>query len=186
MTKSTKNENRKSTIKGMLANPVKQTFEQFEIETEYTRSNVKAAELVKQAMKLDPQIMVSVFEIINTPLEAVKYDAQSLKEFASEIFADEIEAKNYAEKNNVRVIRFDQFIYSGQVWAFNGEDYVTDFHGYESTVKLGKVDTRGAIKMNYEKLHKGYKVIGIHGDKREEFRRYACITPENLEQVKTL
>lgn len=182
---SKKNENRKSTVKGILANTKEQTFEQFEIETEYTRSNVKAAELVREAMKLDDFVLVSVMEIVNEPVKKIEYDAQSLTEFASEIFTDEEEANKFAEANNCELVKFERFTYTAQIWAVIGEEYKTEFHTYVSCVKLGKVDTRAALVMNYEKQNKGAQVIGIHADERKAEKCFAAITAENLEQVKT-
>lgn len=181
---SKKNENRTSTVKGIIANPQTQTFEQFEIETAYTRSAIKAVEMAREALNLDPAVMVSVTEIVNQPLVKVQYDAQSLIENMRESFENQEEAENAAAENET-VIPYELFMYSGQIWAVSGEEYATDFVRYFSTVKHTKVDARAFIKMRYEQENETVLVIGIHGDKRKEQKRYAVISEENLANVKT-
>ena len=181
---SKKNENRTSTVKGIIANPQTQTFEQFESETAYTRSAVKAVELAREALNLDPTVMVSVTEIVNQPLVKVQYDAQSLIENMRESFENQEEAENAAEENE-QVIGYELFAYSGQIWAVSGEEYVTEFVRYFSTVKHTKVDARAFIKMRYEQENEFAQVIGIHGDERKEQKRFAVISEENLANVKT-
>lgn len=181
---SKKNESRTSTVKGIIANPQTQTFEQFEIETAYTRSAVKATEMAREILDLDPTVMVSVTEIVNKPLVKVQYDAQSLIENMRESFANQDEAENAAEENET-VIPYELYMYSCQIWAVGGEEYVTEFVHYFSTVKHTKVDARAFIKMRYEHENELAQVIGIHGDERKEQKRYAVISEKNLENVKT-
>lgn len=181
---SKKNENRTSTVKGIIANPQTQTFEQFEIETAYTRSAVKATEMAREALNLDPAVMVSVTEIVNQPLVKVQYDAQSLIENMRESFENQEEAEKAAAENET-VIAYELFMYSGQIWAVAGEEYVTEFVRYFSTVKHTKVDARAFIKMRYEQENESAQVIGIHGDERKEQKRFAVISEENLANVKT-
>lgn len=170
------NENRKSTVKGIIANTEKQTFENFEIETPYTRSNSMAIKYAKEAMKLDDNALVSIVEIINKPFKRPIYDAGKLIENAIEFFDDETDAKN-AASDSVSVIKVTDYVYSGQVWAIlDSGEYYTEFIKDASPVKFGKVDTRGFIKMRAEKRLSG-KVIGVHGDKREV--RFQFITIEN-------
>lgn len=181
---SKKNENRTSTVKGIIANPQTQTFEQFEIETAYTRSAVKAVEMAREALNLDPAVMVSVTEIVNQPLVKVQYDAQSLIENMRESFENQEAAENAAAENET-VIPYELYMYSGQIWAVAGEEYATDFVRYFSTVKHTKVDARAFIKMRYEQENETAQVIGIHGDERKEQKRFAVISDENLAKVKT-
>lgn len=181
---SKKNENRTSTVKGIIANPQTQTFEQFEIETAYTRSAVKAVEMAREVLNLDPSVMVSVTEIVNQPLVKVQYDAQSLIENMRESFGNQEEAENAAAENE-QVIAYELFAYSGQIWAVAGEEYATEFVRYFSTVKHTKVDARAFIKMRYEQENENAQVIGIHADERKEQKRFAVISEENLANVKT-
>lgn len=181
---SKKNENRTSTVKGIIANPQTQTFEQFEIETAYTRSAVKAVEMAREILNLDPTVMVSVTEIVNQPLVKVQYDAQSLIENMRESFGNQEEAENAAAENET-VIPYELFMYSGQIWAVAGEEYETEFARYFSTIKHTKVDARAFIKMRYEQENESAQVIGIHGDERKEQKRYAVISDEQLANVKT-
>ena len=180
--KSLNIENRKSTIKGIIANPESQTFETFEIETAYTRSAVKAVELAREALNIPNACMVSVTEIMNEAAKSINYDATSLMEFAS----DYGHINDYEPKENEFVIPFTMFTYSAQIWAIGNDDtYTTEFFEYESTVKLTKVDARAAVKMAYELENKNDHVIGIHNDTRTEEKWYALITRENLKNVKT-
>lgn len=181
---SKKNENRTSTVKGIIANPQTQTFEQFEIETAYTRSAVKAVEMAREILNLDNSVMVSVTEIINQPIVKVQYDAQSLIENMRESFENQEEAENAAAENET-VIPYELYMYSSQIWAVAGEEYATKFVRYFSTVKHTKVDARAFIKMRYEQENKSAQVIGIHADERKEQKRYAVISDEQLANVKT-
>ena len=181
---SKKNENRTSTVKGIIANPQTQTFEQFEIETAYTRSAVKAVEMAREILNLDNSVMSSVTEIVNQPLVKVQYDAQSLIENMRESFGNQEEAESAAEENE-SVIKYELYAYSGQIWAVAGEEYVTEFVRYFSTVKHTKVDARAFIKMRYEQENDSAQVIGIHGDERKEQKQFAVIGNEQLANVKT-
>lgn len=179
-----KNENRTSTVKGIIANPHTQTFEQFEIETAYTRSAVKAVEMAREALNLDKSVMVSVTEIVNQPIAKVQYDAQSLIENMRESFENQAEAEK-ATAENEQVIAYEIYLYSGQIWAVSGEEYATEFVRYFSTVKHTKVDARAFIKMRFEQENENAFVIGIHGDERKCEKRFAVISDEQLAKVKT-
>ena len=179
-----RNENRTSMVKGIIANPQTQTFEQFEIETAYTRSAVKAVEMAREALNLDPAVMVSVTEIVNQPLMKVQYDAQSLIENMRESFGNQEEAEKAAAENET-VIAYELFMYSGQIWAVSGDEYTTEFVRYFSTVKHTKVDARAFIKMRYEQENESAQVIGIHADTRTCEKRFAVIGDEQLANVKT-
>ena len=173
---------RKSIIRGIIANPATKSFEEFEVETAYTRSEIKACELAREALNLENRaIMVSVTEIINEAVKPIVYDAQSLIDFADAVY----DYDNDAEPTETQtVVEFVKYIYTAQIWAVSGEDYTTESWEYESTVKLGKVDTRAAIAMNYEHENKNWKVLAVHNDKREQVKRYALIEREALANVK--
>ena len=176
-------EERKSVIRGQIIDAVEFKFDTFEIETEYTRSETKAANLAMDALGLDPKrYMIRVTEIVNEAVKPVVYDAQSLIDFAVAVYDYEIDAE---PTETQVVIPFTVHCYSAQVWAVSGEDYTTEYHEYETTVKLGKVDARAAVKMNYEHENKSWFVIGIHNDTRQEFKRYALIERDELKNVKT-
>ena len=182
MARSINIENRKSTIKGVIANPETQTFETFEVETAYTRSAIKAIELARETLHIPNNCMVSVTEIINEAAKPINYDAASLMDFAS----DYGHINDYEPKENELVLPFTMFTYSAQIWAIgNDDEYSTEFFEYESTVKLTKVDARAALKMAYEHENKHDHVIGIHNDARTEEKWFALITREALKNVKT-
>lgn len=174
-----RNENRKSTVKGIIANPETQTFEAFEIETPYTRSIPKAAEMARKVLNLEDGVMVSVTEIHNEALKPVIYDSQ---EVFDEMVAD-YETKEEAEENCnelCTVIPYTMYQYEAQVWLFDGDKYATEFFSDNSPMKFGKVDTRGFIRMAAESFFDS-KVIGIHDDKRYEEKRFAIVENDRLE-----
>ena len=174
-----RNENRKSTIKGIIANPQTQTFEAFEIETPYTRSIPKAAEMAREILNLEDGVMVSITEIHNEALKPVVYDSQAVFD---EMIAD-YETKEKAEKNCNElstVVPYTMYKYKAQVWLFNGDEYTTEFFVDQSPMKFGKVDTRGFIRMAAEQFFES-KVIGIHDDNRYEEKRYAIVENDRLE-----
>lgn len=176
-----KNANRKSTIKGIIANTETQTFENFEIEVPYTRSKVKAVALVKEAMNLDNTALVSITKVINEPLKRVQYDTGKLIENAQAFYEYEVDAKNEAADDEA-VIKVTIYDYSGQVWAVvDSGEYITEFITAPSHVKFGKVDTRGFIKMTAENLLSA-KVIGVDADKREPRIEFITIKNDALEK----
>lgn len=177
-------ENRKSNIRGQIIDTKECTFKEFEVETAYTRSDVKAASLVLDALKLDAsRYMVKVNEIINESVKPIIYDTQDLFERAESIWLSEDE---FEIADGYKVIPFANYVYTCQVWAIHKDgEYQTENWEYEARVKLGKVDTRAALVMNYERENPNYKVIGIHADKREEKRLFAYISEDALAQVKT-
>ena len=171
---------RKSIIRGFMANPYTKTFDEFEIETAYTRSLTKAVEFAREELALDNDVMLSVTEIINEPVKAVEYDAQSLCEFATAI-----DNRNDFEPTETQiVIPFTAYVYSGQIWANSGEDYTTEFYEVERNIKLTKVDQRAAVAMAYEKEWDKWHVLGVHNVKREAVERFALIEREALTNVK--
>lgn len=172
---------RKSIIRGFMANPYTKTFDEFEIETAYTRSLTKAVEFAREELALDKDVMLSVTEIINEPVKAVEYDAQSLCDFATAIDNHD----DFEPTETQTVIPFTAYIYSGQIWAVSGEDYTTEHYEVERNIKLTKVDQRVAVAMAYEKEWENWHVLGVHEVKREAVERFALIEREALANVKT-
>lgn len=177
-----KNTNRTSIIKGQIVDAQEFKFEAFEIETEYTRSTFKAAQLVADAMNLEAgRYMVHVTEIINEPVKAIEYDAQSLFDFALNVDT----VNDFEPTETQKVIEFTAYVYSGQIWAVSGEDYKTENYEVERNVKLTKVDQRAIIAMCYEKEYENWRVLGVHNVTREPVQRFALIENEALANVKT-
>ena len=182
--KYTNLENRKSIVRGQIIDTKECTFEDFEVETSYTRSDVKAASLALETLALDAsRYMVKVNEIVNESVKPIIYDAQDLFERAAQIWISEDE---FEIADGFKVVPFANYIYTCQVWVIHKDgEYETSEFEYEARVKLGKVDTRAALVMNHELENPNYKVIGIHADKREEKRLFAYISEEALSKVKT-
>ena len=177
---SKRNENRQSTVKGIIANPITQTFEQFEIKTPYTRSTVKAVEFAREQLEItDPQIMVSVTEVVPDELKKVAYDAQLIIENSAGTYDNKERAEDDVTENET-VLAYTMHGYSGQLWMIDNEgEYTTVFFADESPLKFGKVDTRAFLKMAGEEVY-GCKVIGIHNEERQELKRYAIVSNDKL------
>lgn len=179
---SKRNENRQSTVKGIIANPITQTFEQFEIKTPYTRSTVKAVEFAREQLEItDPQIMVSVTEVVPDELKKVVYDAQLVVDNMA-IDYEDAELANDACTDDETVIPYTMHIYQGQVWMYDEEtkNYHTNAIIDQSPLKFTKVDARAFIKMSAETYY-GLKVIGIHDEERTEIKRYAIVPNDKLQ-----
>lgn len=178
---SKKNENRQTTVKGIMANPATQTFEEFEVKTPYTRSTIKAVELARDILKCNPAVMVSVTELMQEEVKKTEYHAQLIYENMAEDFEtmEEAESANAAKDFSYSVIAYTMYHYDAQVWIKDGDDYMTLFITDYSPLKLTKVDARALLKMAAENNYGG-EVIGVHGDTREASKRFALITPEKL------
>ena len=174
-----RNENRKSTVKGIIANPQTQIFEAFEIEIPYTRSTQKAAEFAREILNIEEYIMLSVTEIQNEALKPIVYDNQLVCDYMTADFETKEEAEQNANEMQ-SVIPYTMFIYSGQVWLTDGEKYSTEHFTDWSALKFGKIDTRGFVKMMAESFYNA-KVIGINDDKRTEQKRFAIVDNDKLQ-----
>lgn len=178
---SKRNENRQSTVKGIIANPITQTFEQFEIKTPYTRSTVKAVEFAREQLEInDPQIMVSVTEVIPDELKKVIYDAQLVFDNMTTDYFEEELANDSCDENET-VIPYVMHIYEAQVWMYDekNKDYTTEPFVDQSPLKMTKVDARAFIKMMAES-HYDKTVIGIHDAERTEIKRFAIVPNDKL------
>lgn len=178
---SKKNENRKTTVKGVLANPQTQKFQEFEETISYTRSTVKAAKAIREMMGLESHVMVSIFELIQEDVKKPVYNSQLITEFmiCDAPSRDEVEA---IVRENQTIIKYGMYYYSAQLWLDFGGDYRTEPILDNSPLKLSKVDARAFVKLCGENLYTGAKVIGIHNCDRELVERYAIINNDDLEK----
>ena len=178
---SKRNENRQSTVKGIIANPITQTFEQFEIKTPYTRSTVKAVEFAREQLEInDPQIMVSVTEVVPDEIKRIVYDAQLVFKNMLDDCEDVESAKDLVNAGET-VIPYTMHVYQGQVWMYDEDtkEYQTNAIIDQSPLKFTKVDARAFIKMSAEAYY-DLKVIGIHDEERTEIKRYAIVSNDKL------
>lgn len=163
-TKNT-NEERKTLVKGMIADAQLKTFEAFEVETAYTRSLEKAVKFASAILNPDnePHIMVSVSEIVNEKAQRKLWNNTALYLEARKMCMSEEEANDIREDDEIVVKGFLYTFYTN-VWAYNIDthEYITEFYswssGYNSTAK----DARAVLAMRYEKMHPNTRVIGMH------------------------
>lgn len=183
MTKNAKRfENRETTVKGFIINTATQEFTPFEEVVSYVRSAQKAVELVREKMQLDdnPQIIVTVNEIINEAPKPIKYNDSKIYDLCYNHFDSEEYAKEVSEIDKTEYRAITWYEISCYVWAIdaNGE-YLTEFYADETPVNMTKVDQRDFMRMSYEDFS-GNKVIGIHATEKKPIQIHCVITAENL------
>lgn len=174
--------NRETVVKGFIINTATQEFTPFEETISYTRSAQKAVELVREKMQLDndPNIIVTVNEIVNEAPKPIKYNEGKIYDFSIAQYEEKEDAeKQLSDGYEVKEIRW--FEYEAAYWATNGEEYITDFVHDESPIGFTKVDMRAFLVMSAEQLT-GFKVIGIHNETKRETKRYCVIETTNLEK----
>ena len=156
---------RKSTVKGIWANATTQEFNQFEIETEYTRSIEKAVKLASAIINPDnrPEIMVSVSEIVNEKAQRKVWNNTALYLEAREMCMTEAEALEMNDANEL-VIKGCLYNFETQIWAYNPitEEYVTKPFSWTTGANVTAKDARAMLAMRFEEMHKGFKVLGLN------------------------
>lgn len=177
---SKKNENRKTTAKGFIANPYTKTFDEFCEKIPYTRSLQKAIELVREEMALDNDVMISVTELEQEEIKRTVYNPQLVFENMVADYEYE-ETANESANEEQTVIPYTMYVYDAQYWAFDGINYHTDYVIDNSPLKMTKVDARAFLKISAENLS-GSTIIGIHNDNREVETRYAIVNNSDLEK----
>ena len=188
MTSSTNNkrfDNRESIVKGFIIDTETQEFKPFVTKVSYVRSNEKAVKLVREQMNItEPEIIVSVSEVINEAPKPIKYNNIKIYELAYNRFNDEESAQNAANNDNTEMRVITVYEISGQIWALSDNGYITESYTDEAFVSLTKLNAREFLKMSYEKFV-GNKVLGIHGCNKHEKKVYCVITRENLQKCIT-
>lgn len=156
---------RKSIVKGIWANAKTQEFNQFEIETDYTRSIDKAIKLVTESINPDndPSIMISVTEIVNEKTQRKVWNNTALYIEAREMCMTETEANEIYEDGEI-VVKGYLYGFETQIWAYNptSEEYVTQPFSWTTGANVTAKDARAMLAMRFEEMHKGFKVLGIN------------------------
>ena len=182
---------RKSIVKGIWANAQTQEFNQFEIETDYTRSIEKAVKLAKAIINPDnnPAIMVSVSDIVNEKASRKYYDNAAMYLEAAQMCIDEEEAKNECKENETIVKGF-YYSYNTHVFYFdmNANEYKVAPFSWDSGANITARDCRAMLTMRFEETHNGCKVITMHewgnskGYTKSQDTVWYILTPEQLER----
>ena len=175
---SKKNENRKTTAKGFIANPYTKTFDEFEERIDYTRSLTKAIALVRKEKALDADVMISVTELIQDEVKRIVYNSELVFENMVSDYENEEDANSYVFDNQT-VIQYTMYEYSAHVWMKNGKEYTSEYVLDNSPLKLGKIDTRAFIRMSAEKLF-DCNCIAVNGEERTEVKRFAIVDNDKL------
>lgn len=161
----TNNTERKSTVKGIWANAQTQEFHPFEIATDYTRSIEKAIKLVAASINPDndPNIMISVTEIVNEKATRKVWNNAALYIEAREMCMTEAEALEINDANEL-VIKGHLYGFETQIWAYNPttEEYITKPFSWTTGANVTAKDARAMLAMRFEETHEGYKVLGMN------------------------
>lgn len=174
--------NRETTVKGVVINLDTQTHDNFEVKTQYTRSNEKAVAYARKAMQIDdnPMIIVAVTELVNEAPKPVKYDNDKIYEMSYAHFDGKDDAQKAAETDGTEMRVITWYEISAQIWAIDdGGNYITEWYADETSENMTKRDAREFVRMSYEDMN-GFKVIGIHDCKKDEKPMYCVITTANL------
>lgn len=159
------NEERKTLVKGMVADAQLKTFEAFEVETAYTRSIEKAVKFASAILNPDnePHIMVSVSEIVNEKAQRKVWNNSALYLESREMCMSEDEANELREDDEI-VVKGFLYIFNTNIWAYNivTQEYVTEFYSWSSGNNSTAKDARALLAMRYEEMHPNTRVIGMH------------------------
>lgn len=175
-------ENKETTIKGFIINLEDRSTEDFEITTQYTRSNAKATEYAFEALAIDPEThTVVITSIANEKATPVRYNNGKVFELAIDTFEFEENANDFANnlEDDAIVKRIDWFEYEAQFWGVNVNEYITDVIRDDSPLSMTKVDMREFLAYSARDLY-GYDIIGIHNATKTATYRWCVITRENL------
>ena len=177
---SKRNENRQSTVKGVIVTLEPLTKEEFEIRTPYTRSFPIATKFANEILGANENTIITVTDVIPDELKKVIYDAQLVFDNMSADYEVAETAEDVCDENET-VIPYTMHVYQGQVWMYDEDtkEYHTNAIIDQSPLKFTKVDARAFIKMSAESYY-GLKVIGIHDEERTEIKRYAIVSNDKL------
>lgn len=158
-------EERKTLVKGMVADAQLKTFEAFEVETAYTRSLEKAVKFASAILNPDnePHIMVSVSEIVNEKAQRKVWNNAALYLESREMCMTEEEANELREDGEI-VVKGFLYSFNTNIWAYNTvtQEYVTEFYSWSGGNNSTAKDARAMLAMRYEEMHPNTRVIGMH------------------------
>lgn len=182
MTKNNKRfADRETVVKGFIINTATQEFTPFEETISYARSTQKAVELVREKMQLDndPNIIVTVNEIVNEAPKQIKYNDGKVYELAITYTDDENEAQKLATENNAVVRKIAWYKIDGQVWYTNIDgQYFTCYFEDTTPINMTKCDARAFVALGFEMAYDNCTCIGIHNVKKRALDLY-CVIDEN-------
>ncbi len=186
----TKNNERKSMVKGMIIDTVNQSFEQFEIETSYTRSIDKAVKFATAQLNADkkPEIVITVQEIVNEKTQRKAWNNAALYLESETMTFSEDEAKEQAKENQT-IVKGKLYVYFTNVFYYDvdtSEYGVKQFSWSTGRLETAK-DARAMICMRFEEIEK-QKPIAIdvyenqRGYKRSEMDAFYIIDNDRIER----
>lgn len=138
-----KREFNNSIINGFIIDPIKQTFEPFEVETAYARSNNSAVARVRETLNLDDSVLITIKEIKNEKAKPKNYDNARIIERAVFVGSREECAENLTRDNQeivaVKLYTYRAVIVSREMDKPYGErEYFTQTCEYETATKATK------------------------------------------------
>ena len=138
-----KREFNNSVISGFIIDPEKQSFEPFEIETAYARSNNSAIARVREAMNLDDNVLVTIKEIKNEKAKPKNYDNARIIERAAFVGSREECAENIT-RNGQEIVAVKLYTYRATILSrelekpYGEREYFTTVCEYETATKATK------------------------------------------------
>ena len=164
-------ENKQTNVKGIIFDPRTRECTDFDIMTNYTRSNAKAIEFVTEELNIEPPIIVSITELINQKSEPKVYNNSKVIELAEEV--------SYEERENWR--KATMYNITGFAWLeVNDGQFETEFIEFDTPTNLTKTNVRQSVAMHAEELYEDCKVLAVANCEKIEFPIWVNITPENL------
>lgn len=161
----TNNMERKSTIKGVWIDMQSQAFNEYEIETDYTRSLDKALKLAKEIINPDnnENIVVTVKEIVNEKAARRYYDNAAIYAEAREMCYGQAEAEDIAEEAET-VVKGIVYEFDTNIFAYNtaAETYAAKAFHWSCGNNVTAKDARAMLAMRFEEINPDWRTIAMH------------------------
>ena len=161
----TNNTERKSTVKGVWIDMQTQAFNEYEIETEYTRSLDKAVKLANAIINPgnNPMIVVTVKEIVNEKAARRYYDNALLYAEARDMCMGQTEAEASVQEGEI-IVKGTLYNFETQVFAYNlaTQSYITRPFHWSCGNNVTARDARAMLAMRYEEMNPDERVICVH------------------------
>lgn len=177
---TSKFENKNTVIRGIIANPETQTFEQFEITTDYVRSNERAIAKVREALNLNDNVMVSISELKQEEKRTFKWLVADLKA----AFTPEYEQPEDVPEN-FTAISVTLYDYVADVFGYqDAEPIAKHVHVYGHAHKATKTDAREIVR-TFALEYEGFtSVVCVAGCKRDESQVWFVVPDDEIEAYK--
>lgn len=195
-------ENKKTLVKYVTIDMSADVLEKVEgdMVIDYTRSKDLAEKAVKKALSVSDDVLIKITELVNEKTERKEYDPQSVFDFSferSELFmvtdAEAIETfkKRADDTPNAVAIVIPWYVYRAQVFMADKRDgdvmetnYICEEVYYDSSVKHTAREMRSFIAMEAENQFFGFYTVGMHGERRAEFKQVCLVDRDELPNIK--